>query len=83
MRVKARLFATLRDYVPEATIGRTFEVDLPEGARIRDLANHFKLPIELVKLAYVNGIYQELDYPLQDNDEVGMFPPIGGGCQND
>ncbi len=79
MRVFVRLFANLRDYVPEAKIGTTLEVDLPDGARIRDLANHYRLPLDLVTLAYVNGIYQELDYQLQDNDEIGLFPPIGGG----
>lgn len=79
MIVKARLFATLRDYVPQAKIGATLEVELPDGARIKDLANHFKLPLDLVKLAYVNGIYQELDFQLHENDEIGLFPPIGGG----
>ena len=79
MRVMVRLFANLRDYVPQAKIGKTLEVDLLEGARIRDLADRFHLPLDLVKLAYVNGIYQELDFQLHENDEIGLFPPIGGG----
>lgn len=79
MRVKVRLFANLRDYVPEAKIGTTLEVELQDGARVEDLANHYKLPLDLVKLAYVNGIYQNLDFQLHENDEIGLFPPIGGG----
>lgn len=79
MRIKVRLFATLREYVPEARIGVTLEIDLPEGARVSDLIAHYGLPADLVKLAYVNGIYREQDTPLHDNDEVGLFPPIGGG----
>jgi molybdopterin converting factor small subunit len=79
MKVKVRLYANLRDYVPQAKIGTTLEVELQEGALIRDLANHYQLPLGQVKLAYVNGIYQEMDFQLHENDEVGLFPPIGGG----
>ncbi|MCA1954518.1 MAG: MoaD/ThiS family protein [Anaerolinea sp.] len=32
-----------------------------------------------MKLCYVNGRYQEADYALNEGDEVGIFPPIGGG----
>lgn len=79
MLIKVRLFATLREYVPHAKIGATLEVELEDGACVIDLVNHFLLPVDLVKLAYVNGIYQELEYQLHENDEIGLFPPIGGG----
>ncbi|HZU86300.1 MAG TPA: MoaD/ThiS family protein [Anaerolineaceae bacterium] len=79
MLIKVRLFATLRQYVPEAKIGVTLEVVLPEGARVSDLIAHYHLPADLVKLAYVNGIYQEHDFQLHPLDEVGLFPPVGGG----
>lgn len=79
MKVKVRLFANLREYVPQAKLGATLEVELNEGNRVSDLVNHFRLPPEQVKLVYVNGIYQEMDYQLHENDEVGIFPPIGGG----
>jgi sulfur-carrier protein len=79
MIVKVRLFANLRDYVPETKNGSTIEVDVQSGASLKDLANQLKLPLNLVKLAYVNGIYQEMDYQLNQNDEIGIFPPIGGG----
>lgn len=79
MKVKVRLFANLRDYAPEAKIGATLEVDLREGACVSELVDHFQLPLELVKLVYVNAIYREMDFQLRDGDEVGIFPPIGGG----
>jgi len=37
------------------------------------------LPREEVKVAFVNGRTRPLDWPLQPEDEVGIFPPIGGG----
>ncbi len=80
MIVKVRLFATLRDYVPTYKYGTFLEVELPDGAQVKDLVNQLNLPEALVKLSYVNGVYQDMDYRLCENDEVGMFPPIGGGC---
>ncbi|HWQ45425.1 MAG TPA: MoaD/ThiS family protein [Longilinea sp.] len=79
MNIKVRLFATLRTYVPEATIGATLDVELAEGAHLSDLIARYPFPADLVKLAYVNGIYQEPGFLLHDGDEVGLFPPIGGG----
>jgi molybdopterin converting factor small subunit len=79
MIVKARLFANLRDYVPEAKLGATLEVELNGNHLVKDLVDYFQLPPDQVKLVYVNGIYREMDFQLQESDEVGIFPPIGGG----
>lgn len=79
MRIKARLFASLRAYTPGSKPGATLEVELPPGARVRDLVAHFHIPAEVVKLAFVNGLSQEMDTELRENDEVGIFPPVGGG----
>lgn len=79
MKIKVRLFANLRDYVPQAKIGTTLEVELNDSHLVKDLVNHFQLPPDLVKLVYVNGIYQEMDFQLHEGDEVGIFPPVGGG----
>ena len=79
MLIKARFFATLRQYVPQAKLGTTLEVDLPEGACLRDLLARFEIPEDVVKLTYVNGRSQELDFVLHAQDEVGVFPPVGGG----
>jgi len=79
MRVKVKLFTTLADYVPGIKPGVPFEVELHNGATMSDLMNHLHLPQEEAKLIFVNGLAQTLDYQLQNKDEVGVFPPIGGG----
>ncbi len=79
MQIHVRLFATLRNYVPESKGGATLTVTLPTSATLLDLIQHLGLPAEEVKLCYVNGRYQEADYALNEGDEVGIFPPIGGG----
>lgn len=79
MRIYVKLFATLRRYVESAAYGVPFEVDLAEGATIADLIHHLNLPAEEVKLAFVNGRARPEDWRLETGDEVGIFPPVGGG----
>ena len=79
MKVEVRLYATLARFSPSGSSGRTFVVELPEGAMLNDLVAQLGLPREDVKLPFVNAVYQELTYILQDGDEVGIFPPVGGG----
>ncbi len=79
MRVKVKLFATLAVYVSGTEPGVSFQVELPNGSSLSDLMNQLNLPQRETKLVFVNGRMQHLDYQLQDNDEVGIFPPIGGG----
>jgi molybdopterin converting factor small subunit len=79
MIVKVKLFATLRKYLPDLELGSSKDVQIDHGTTIEQLYKNLGIPIEEVKLAYVNGIYCEPDYILNDGDEIGIFPPIGGG----
>lgn len=83
MRVHVKLFATLRRYVEGATSGVPFEVELPDGATIADLIGRLHLPTEEVKMAFVNGRARPEDWHLESGDEIGIFPPIGGGQVTD
>jgi len=76
MRIVVRLYASLRKYAVEQA---PFEVQLPDGATLADLFQTLQLPPEEVKLAFVNGLVQPEDWQLFDGDEVGIFPPVGGG----
>ncbi|MBC7265123.1 MAG: MoaD/ThiS family protein [Chloroflexi bacterium] len=79
MRVRVKLFATLNRYVEGVRSGTPFEVELPDGATVGDLVNHLNLPREEVKVAFVEGRARPMDWPLKPGDEVGVFPPVGGG----
>ncbi|AEH24139.1 ubiquitin-like small modifier protein 1 [Pyrococcus yayanosii] len=89
MKVRVRYFARFRDL---AGVGEE-DVELPEGATVRDL-------IELIKDRHprfkdevfgeghdedadvnisVNGRYVDWDQELHDGDVVGIFPPVSGG----
>jgi molybdopterin synthase sulfur carrier subunit len=88
MKICVRLFATLTQLVPETVssrypqgirAGSPLEVELPEGSTLADLVGYLALPGEKVRVAFVNGRAKKLDYRLVPGDEVGIFPPVGGG----
>jgi molybdopterin converting factor small subunit len=79
MRVRVKLFAVLRQYVPGAVYGEPINVDLSDGATLADLVEQLKLPLEETKVTFVNGRARNLDWQLAHDDEVGIFPPVGGG----
>jgi sulfur-carrier protein len=79
--VRVKLFATLRHLAgpPGLGIGQAFPVDLPDGATVGQLIEHLRLPADQVKIVFVNGLVRTPDDPLSDGDELGIFPPVGGG----
>jgi molybdopterin converting factor small subunit len=79
MLVRVKLFVSLVDYVPGSKSGEPFEVRIQDSAALSSLLNQLKLPQEEAKLLFVNGLSKSPDYQLQNNDEVGIFPVIGGG----
>lgn len=79
MQVTLKLYATLTRYGQGERAGTPLVIKLCEGATLHDLVNQLKIPLEETRILFVNGIIQESDYRLNDGDEVGIFPPIGGG----
>lgn len=77
--VQVRLFATLRRQFPGLGIGEAMTVELAEGATVDQLLAKLQLAEERAKIIVVNNIIQEVGSPLTDGDEVGIFPPVGGG----
>jgi molybdopterin converting factor small subunit len=79
MTVYAKLFATLRRFRPDVKMGESIAVDLPEGATLADLIRQLELPEQEVKVVFVNGLFRTGEHRLAPGDEVGIFPPVGGG----
>ena len=79
MFVTVKLYATLRRFARDQRAGTPFKVDLPDEATLLDLMDQLKIPPDETRITFVNGIIQQVDFQLKDGDEVGMFPPIGGG----
>ena len=73
MKVKIKLFASLREYGPEEQI-----IDLPDNATIEDAVSLLKLPEKFPLLKIVNGEHRPPKHPLKEGDELALFPPIAG-----
>jgi molybdopterin converting factor small subunit len=74
MKVKIKLFASLRKYGPDEQV-----VALPENAVIDDAVAFVKIPENIRLLRIVNGEHRPADYPLKEGDDLALFPPIAGG----
>ena len=78
MRIRVKLFASLRRYSVAAD-GTHLEIDLPSGSTLGDIINHLGVPPEEVRITFVNGRARSEDWKVEADDEIGIFPPIGGG----
>lgn len=70
----------IRDRYPQGIrAALPLQVELSEGSTLADVVDHFALPRDKVRVIFVNGRVRTLDHALVAGDEVGIFPPIGGG----
>ena len=79
MRIQVRLYATLSRYLPGLSAGVTAEIDVVDNAAVSDLVDRLGLPAGQVKVVFVNGRTRSPDWILKPGDEIGIFPPVGGG----
>ena len=79
MQVTVKLYATLTRYGQGERSGTPFIMELSENTTLHELIDQLRIPPEETRIMFVNGIIQEFKYILKDGDEVGIFPPIGGG----
>ena len=80
MKIELRLFASLARFVPCETgtpASGIFEVD--EGSTITGLLEEMGVPMDKVKMIFLNGIHARGDEILREGDRVGVFPPVAGG----
>lgn len=74
MQIQIEAFATLSRYAPSSGY-----LEIPSGATPRDVIRKLGIPEEDVSIVFVNGRHAGLDAQLQEEDRMGVFPPIGGG----
>ena len=74
MQIRIKCFATLSDHTPQGG-----SLQLPEGATVMDAMTLVGLKETDVKLIFVNSKSAGLDTVLVDDDQLGIFPAVGGG----
>ncbi len=75
IEIELKLFVTLSKYLPENNDKYTVQ----EKMTVEMLIHSLEIPMEIVKLIFINGKRENLNYQLQHEDRVGLFPPVGGG----
>lgn len=74
MKIKVRLFATLRE-----GRGKEVFVDLEEPVNASKIIQELKIPKEDVAILLINGRDGSFEQELIESDYVSIFPPVGGG----
>jgi molybdopterin converting factor small subunit len=75
-QVKVNLYATLRSFVGGAP---SVEVEIEPGQTVEQMLQKLGVPAEKTRILFVNNRAATLSQPLQEGDQVGVFPAIGGG----
>jgi sulfur carrier protein ThiS len=80
MKIELNLYASLARCIPReagAPCNRIWEVG--EGTTILALLHRFQVPMDRVKLIFLNGLHAQGDEKLSEGDRVGVFPAVAGG----
>jgi len=72
--IKVKLFATLRK-----NLGKELDFEYREDLKIQDVIDELGIDREKVSIMLIKGVHQKADALLNDNDELHLFPPVGGG----
>jgi sulfur carrier protein ThiS len=79
MPLQIFLNATLRRHIPGYNPYAGISLTVPPGTPVARVIAELGLPPEEVTLIMVNGRRREMDFLLQGDERLGLFPPIGGG----
>jgi sulfur carrier protein ThiS len=74
MKVELNLYASLARFVP-----RTGSLEVGEDTTILGLLRRLDVPLDKVKIIFLNGIHASGTETLREGDRVGVFPPVAGG----
>lgn len=79
MEIEVKLFATLRDFLPEGSGRFSCRMEIDGKTRVQDILSKLKIPEEMPKIILVNGVHGKKDQTLKEGDVLSVFPPVAGG----
>jgi sulfur carrier protein ThiS len=84
MQITFKLYASLGEHLPiDKRQGNAMTLDVAPGASILQVIEPFGLPMKLVHLVLVNGVYvppeERGTRTLAEGDVLAIWPPIAGG----
>jgi sulfur carrier protein ThiS len=80
MKIELRLFASLARYMPVKTCSNGDQtMEIAEGTTIIDILRRLEVPLDKVRVIFLNGLHATGEEILKEGDRVGVFPPVAGG----
>jgi len=79
MNVEVRLFASFTKYLPDSADGHKIVLELNEGTSVKQVLEQLQVPLDEIKLVFINSVRAEIEDVLKEGDRMGAFPPVGGG----
>lgn len=79
MKISLNLFANLAALLPTGSKGHSCSFECSDGLTMEQLLTELKIPENVPKLVFINGLHAKKNQVLIDGDRVAVFPPIAGG----
>jgi hypothetical protein len=80
MNVALGLYASFTDYPLSGTPGQTFPMEIDEGISIGKFLEVLKIPADIPKSIFPNGLHAQENEVITKEDRVAAFPLISGGA---
>jgi molybdopterin converting factor small subunit len=81
MKIRVKLYATLRQYIPDpARLTNAEGLEVAEGTTVAQVMEMLRLPGTLKVLALVNGLHcKEKERVVREGDLLLFYPLMSGG----
>jgi molybdopterin converting factor small subunit len=79
MKITVKLFANLRELLPEGGEGGSASMEVDEGTTVGRVLDGLQVPGDMKLLILVNSAHADRDRALEPSDVLAVFPPIAGG----
>jgi molybdopterin converting factor small subunit len=73
--IQIKLFASLQKFMPASADNYAIEAGITVGALLQQL----DVPLDMIKIVFIDNVHAELTSILKGGERVGIFPPVGGG----
>lgn len=84
MQITFKLYASLTEYLPaDRRTSNQMQLEVAPDASISEIIAPFNLPMKLVHLVLINGVFvppeERASRKLAEGDVLAIWPPIAGG----
>jgi molybdopterin converting factor small subunit len=79
-RLKVKLNASLRRYLPEGADGSPIDLEVADGTTVAQVVEKLGIPLERAHMVVADDEQLDLEAVVADGQELNLYPPLAGGC---